>query len=420
MAREDSDGHGRRRTVLIADDEVRLARAMDAMLDDEELRTVLVHDGAAALERAQALRPDLIILDVMMPGRTGIEVCASLKTHPDTRNIPIILVTARAEKIDRMLGDAAGADGYLTKPFSPTELIELVNQALAGRPIDTSAQHTDPADMPPDQLIILAQELKALVEKERCQREALEQAQRRLDELDRLKAAFLEAVTHELLTPFIGVSLPMEILQQNKENLRPEQVSALDSLATGIASLHRRVSGVVKFAELVSKRREPQPGRIALHRVIPWAVQPVAVLAQARNVDFRVFVPEELPEVDLDPELLGEAVFQMAHNAVKFNHPGGSARVSAFTTDEWMVIEVSDDGAGLTEEQLAVLRQPFHQNIGGLQHGQAGLGIGWTLVCYVAEAHKGWARVKSDGPDQGSVFALALPLNEGLNTVGAI
>ncbi|NLF01505.1 MAG: response regulator [Anaerolineales bacterium] len=76
MAREDSDGYGRRRTVLIADDEVRLARAMDAMLDDEELRTVLVHDGAAALERAQALRPDLIILDVMMPGRTGIEVCA--------------------------------------------------------------------------------------------------------------------------------------------------------------------------------------------------------------------------------------------------------------------------------------------------------------------------------------------------------
>jgi signal transduction histidine kinase len=414
MASDGITDNRQQHTILIADDEVRLARAMDMMLNSEGLQTVLVHDGETALERARELRPSLIILDVMMPGRTGIEVCAALKTQPETREIPIILVTARAEKADRMLGDAAGADGYLTKPFSPTELIELVDHALAGHRVETWDQHADPADMPSDQLLVLSQELKELVEKERCQREALEQAQQQLEELDRLKAAFLGAVTHELLTPFVGVSLPLEILQQRNDGLEPEQVRALDDLATGIAALHRRVSGVVKFAELVGKRREPRPGRIALHRVIPWAVETVAVLAQARNVDFRVFVPQDLPEVNVDPELLGEAVFQMAHNAVKFNRPGGSARVSAFVSGEWMIVEVSDDGAGLTPEQLAVLRQPFHRSVDGLQRGQGGLGIGWTFVCYVAEAHNGSVRVESDGSGEGSVFSLALPLDERL------
>ena len=168
----------------------------------------------------------------------------------------------------------------------------------------------------------------------------------------------------------------------------------------------------VLIAEVVTKRRAPQPGYIPLDRVIPWAVQPAAVLAQAREVDFRVFVPSDLPPVHADPELLGEAVFQMAHNAVKFNTPGGKAQVRAFVADEWVVIEVSDTGIGLTPERLKLLGQPFEQAADALRRGREGLGIGWAFVRYVAEAHGGWTRVESDGPNQGSTFSLALPRAE--------
>ena len=129
-----------KRTVLIADDDKALASAIAATLDLEGLETVVVHDGEQALALARALHPDLILLDVMMPGRSGIEVCATLKTDPMTNSIPVVFITAKSEQTDRIVGLAAGADEYLTKPFSPTELIALVKGVLAGQPIEPRAR----------------------------------------------------------------------------------------------------------------------------------------------------------------------------------------------------------------------------------------------------------------------------------------
>ncbi len=402
-------GEAERRTILIADDERPLARAIGAMLDKEGLRTVIVHNGDEALQVAQEMQPDLVLLDVMMPGRSGIEVCATLKTNPETRPIPVIMLTAKAEKTDRMVGMAAGADEYLVKPFSPTELIDLVNKVLAGRPIvPRHRQHPAPG-VSADQLEVYARELRELYEEEQRKREALEAAHERLEELDRLKAAFIGAVTNELMSPFASVGLALEVLLRQKETLLPEQQQALEDLAQAVAGLHQRVGGVVKFADLVGKRRDPQMGYYTLDQVIPWAVQPVAVLAETREVDLRVFVPSDLPAVHADPELLGEAVFQMAHNAVKFNYPGGRARVEAMRSEEWVLVQVTDTGVGLTPAQIELLRRPFEENVDHLRRGESGLGIGWTFVAYVAEVHGGWTRVTSGGPGQGSCFSLALP-----------
>jgi len=338
MAEQRPEDRHSERTVLIVDDEQALAEAVAATLGMKGLQTATAYDGDQALALARALQPDLIILDVMMPGRSGIEVCATLKTDPATDSIPVILLTAKSEKADRMVGIAAGADEYLTKPFSPTELIALVDDVLAGQLIEPRLRRQDLSAMPADQLVVYAQEWSELFERERFERQALEEAYRRLNELDRLKAAFLSAVTHELLTPFASIGLALQVMQRQGERLQPEQPDALDNLVTEIASLHRLVSGVVKFAELVNKRREPQPGYISLSQVIPATLQPVAVLAQARQVDFRVFVPSGLPKVHADPELLGEAVFQMAHNAVKFNLPEGRAQVRASERKGWVCL----------------------------------------------------------------------------------
>jgi len=396
------------RTVLVVDDEQALAEAVAATLNTKGLQTVVAYDGDEALVLARALQPDLILLDIMMPGRSGIEVCATLKTDAATMTIPVILLTAKAEKSDRMVGMAAGADEYLTKPFSPTELLNLVDDALDGQLIEPRPRQKDLSEMPADQLVVYAREWSDLFERERVERQALEDAQQRLNELDRLKAAFLSAVTHELLTPFSSIGLALQVMQRQSQGLLPDQRSALDNLMTEIADLHRLVSGVVKFAELVNKRRDPQPGYIALGQVIPAALQPVAVLAQARQIDFRVFVPPDLPKVHADPELLGEAVFQMAHNAVKFNLPEGHAQVRLFEDDGWVVVEVQDTGVGLTPDQLELLGQPFQQSADHLRRGKEGLGVGWSFVRYVSEVHGGWTRVESSGPGQGSTFSLGL------------
>jgi signal transduction histidine kinase len=103
----------------------------------------------------------------------------------------------------------------------------------------------------------------------------------------------------------------------------------------------------------------------------------------------------------------------MAHNAVKFNVPGGKAQVQTLHSQGWVVIEVTDTGVGLTPERLTLLGQPFEQAADTLRRGREGLGVGWAFVRYVAEVHGGWASAESPGPDQGSTFSLALPLVAG-------
>lgn len=410
----DQEGHkdNPKRKVLIVDDERQIVDAISATLGRQGLETVAAYEGEQALALAHSLHPDLILLDVMMPGKSGVEVCATLKTDPTTASIPVVFITAKAEQTDRMVGIAAGADEYLTKPFSPTELITLVNKVLAGQAIEPRLHQPDLSTLSSDQLVIFAQEWRELLEREQMERQALEEAHQRLGELDSLKGAFLGTVTHELLTPFGSIGMALQVLQRLGKDLPPNYQAAMDDLLTEIARLHQLVSGVVKFAELVSKRREPRPGYISLNQVIPWAVQPAAVMARAREVDFRVLMSPDLANIHADPELLGEAVFQMAHNAVKFNKPGGQARVQVTEHKGGVTIDVVDTGVGLTPDRLAMLGQPFEQDADALRRGREGLGVGWAFVCYVAEVHGGWTHVESPGPDHGSTFSLILPLSD--------
>jgi signal transduction histidine kinase len=399
-----------KQTVLIAEDDPLLAEAIAATLDLEGLETVVTHNGKEALSLARKLLPDLVLLDVVMPGRSGIEVCAALKTAPISSGIPVILVTAKSEEEDQAVGLAAGADAYVTKPFSPVQLIHLVKETLAGKSVEPRTQKPSIGTMSPDQLTVYAQDLKELWQREREEREALEKARERLMELDRLKAAFVSTVTHELLTPFASIGTTLEVFQRQSQDWDSDLKETLEDLATGIAGLHRRIEGVVKFAELVNKQREPQLGLHALDEVIPWAVQPIAVIAQAREVDFQLLLSSDLPEVEMDAELISEAIFQMAHNAVKFNRPKGEAKVQVSQSDGMIFIKVSDTGIGLSQERLDTLGLPFEQGADTLRRGQEGLGIGWAFVCYVAEVHNGWTHVESPGKGQGSTFSLALPV----------
>jgi two-component system, OmpR family, phosphate regulon response regulator PhoB len=119
-------------TVLLCDDEEVLRQLVRATLDNGEYSIVEATDGDESLELARRLRPDLIVLDMMMPGRSGLEVLQELRGDPNLGSTPVIMLTARARQADREAAAAAGADRYLAKPFSPLELISLVEELLEG------------------------------------------------------------------------------------------------------------------------------------------------------------------------------------------------------------------------------------------------------------------------------------------------
>ena len=115
-------------TILIADDEPHIVDLVRITLEHDRVRVLEAYDGEHGLMIAQAARPDLIFLDVHMPGRDGIEVCRQLRTDPAFAHTTIVMLTAAAQKTDVARGLAAGADEYLTKPFSPVALLALVER----------------------------------------------------------------------------------------------------------------------------------------------------------------------------------------------------------------------------------------------------------------------------------------------------
>lgn len=118
------------RRILIADDEHNIRHILDFSLHAEGFDVISAGDGEEALALAASEAPDLIIMDVMMPGCGGVEACRRLKLDGRTRQIPVILLTARSSREDREAGLAAGAAEYITKPFSPQKVIDLVQSIL--------------------------------------------------------------------------------------------------------------------------------------------------------------------------------------------------------------------------------------------------------------------------------------------------
>ena len=122
--------------LLVVDDEIYIVHILDFSLGMEGYEVLTALDGEQAYEKAKAEHPDLIVLDIMMPKLDGYETCKLLKADAGTRDIPVILLSAKGRNVDQKVGFEVGADDYITKPFSPRKLVERIN-ALLGQ---TSSQ----------------------------------------------------------------------------------------------------------------------------------------------------------------------------------------------------------------------------------------------------------------------------------------
>jgi DNA-binding response OmpR family regulator len=130
-----SVGGGGARTVVVADDEPHIRLLIEMSLEPltfDGARVVSVADGEAALDAIRAERPQICVLDLMLPRMSGIDVCRAVKGDPSLAATRVVILTARGQELDRQLGQEAGADHYMTKPFDPDELLEIVRAAISG------------------------------------------------------------------------------------------------------------------------------------------------------------------------------------------------------------------------------------------------------------------------------------------------
>ena len=120
-------------TILVVDDDPVILKLLEVNFEMEGFTVLVAHDGEEGIEVARQDRPDVIVSDIMMPKRSGLELVTELKGDPETSDIPIILLSAKAQNADVRTGLDSGADDYVTKPFEPLDLVDRVNRLLEAR-----------------------------------------------------------------------------------------------------------------------------------------------------------------------------------------------------------------------------------------------------------------------------------------------
>uniref|UniRef100_C6E294 histidine kinase n=1 Tax=Geobacter sp. (strain M21) TaxID=443144 RepID=C6E294_GEOSM len=363
----------KRQTVMIVDDTPANIEILSETLG-EEYELFFATSGADALELIRADKPDLILLDIMMPGMDGYELCSILKGDPATRDIPIIFVTAMIGEEEEIKGLELGAIDYLTKPISPHIVRARVKNHL---------------------------ELKRY-------RDLLETL---ASAADRAKKEFLRSVSHELrtpLTPIIGMTdlvLDSEEDDNKRKYLTMVQKSALRLL--GI------VEDLIETSRLEGEGTAPEYRPFLLKAFLDTVAMEARVQAEQKRLDFRVTLDPALPEaVSSDQAMLHKVLSMLLGNAVKFTAAGKvslEVRLQEVAGEQMLQFSVADTGVGIDPADLERVFSDFTQSDGSITRSFPGLGLGLTLARRMTELMDGsiWAE---SAPGGGSLFQMQIPL----------
>jgi signal transduction histidine kinase len=363
-----------RETILVADDEPR-NRALVVAYLGSAYRVLEAGTGVDALDVVAREPVDLVLLDIMLPGMSGYDVCRQLKAGNSAVFLPVLLVTALSDQEDRNTGLAAGADDFLTKPVNRAELLLRCRAFLSIRR--------------QEKLI-------------RRQLEDLRRAQSLKDDLVAL-------IIHDLRNPLLGIDGNIALLERwLRSDGGDERVrSALGRLSKSATQLREIADSVLDVRLLEEGELKLRPERIPLAELVSEAI---VTVSGAADVLQRPIVSSVGPRMEVlaDRKLVRRALENLLSNALKYGPVGASIDVMAEGAGEGVALEVADRGPGVPDE----LKRTVFEKFGSVEATRGitrrGYGLGLHLVELVASAHGGTCRVL-DRPGGGSIFRLELP-----------
>jgi signal transduction histidine kinase len=350
------------RLLIIDDvpDNLFLARTI---LEEEGYEITTSTNGHTALEIVQTEPPDLILLDVMMPGIDGYEVTKRIRAMPDLPFIPILLITAY-DRANAVKGLDLGADEFIRKPIEADELLARVRSLLR---------------------------LKHSI------------AER--DRIDRQRQDFVSRLTHDLRTPLVAADRMLGLLQDGVlGEISPEVREALTIMGRSNLNLLEMVNKLLDVYRYESGSKTINLQPLNIKELLEQVVEELKPIAMSKKLPLEAQLGDAVPMVKGDRLELLRVFNNLIGNALKFTDQG-SVSVGLTTVDQEVVISVADTGPGICEEEQQFLFQRFRQGI----HQKQGSGLGLYLSHYIISAHGGKIHVKSS-PNHGSTFYVHLPL----------
>ncbi|WP_089933227.1 hybrid sensor histidine kinase/response regulator [Candidatus Entotheonella palauensis] len=317
--------------------------------------------GDEALVEARDFRPDIILLDVMMPGMDGYETCRQLRATPDLAHTKILMVSAKARLEERLQGYDAGADDYIIKPFDPHELRAKVN--------------------------VYAQ-LKSL------------------QEVDRLKSNILSLLNHELRTPLNSVLGPLQLLRRKRDLSPLKQQELLETAYHSVTNLNELIEKTMLLVELKAGLRDLRLMSSRLESIVRQSIDDVTPQALERDIDIQLDAAD-VSAIHADRALLGRVVVTLLENAIRFSPASESVRVCVGEAGANVCLTVQDRGKGIEPDILPSLFEGLVTT--DSLHHRDGQGLNLAIASQIMRRHGGRIEVESQ-VGAGSMFTLRLPV----------
>ena len=387
-------------TILIVDDIQENVSVLYRFLSDEGFKALVAKNGKQVFKLLQFAHPDLILLDVMMPpGIDGFEVCKILKSQEETRNIPIIFMTALTDTVDKVKGFELGAADYITKPIQQREVLARINAHLNIYKLQKQ----------------LAEQNKTLQQQNETLEtvvEALQQAKFTAEEANLTKSQFLANMSHELRTPMNAIIGYSELLKEEAEDLHVDNlISDLDKINLAGKHLLDLINDILDISKIETGKMEFCPKTFDIQTVLNEVITLTQFHLKANNLE--VSCSNDIGTMYTDPVKIRQVLFNLLSNANKFTEQGIIKLIVSKEHEqetEWIKFMVSDTGIGMTPEQQQQIFQAFTQIDTSFTRKYGGTGLGLTLTKRFVDMMQGTISVESE-LGQGSSFTIHLPVN---------
>ena len=378
--------------VLHIEDDPRNRLLVRKLLAGEGHEVIDATDGLEGVRAALTVRPDLVLVDLNIPGLDGYEVTLRLRSEPSLSGVPIVAITAEG---DRDTSFAVGCDGFIQKPIDARSFAQLVRRYLSGH----REPYTSSADATGERLRLQSHRIVQHLEQKVAE---LSGTNARLREVERLRTEFYRNISHELATPMTPIVGYLRMLLDDELGpLNKPQNKALRAMDDCVRRLRGTLDNLIDVTGL-------ETGRMRFfHREYDFLDTVRRALAAYADAfaERQLTLLEEMPRGPLpaygDSDRLARAMSQLLDNACKFTPPGGIVGVQVRVLEAHYEVLVADSGSGVPPERAERVFDPFYQVDGSPTRAYGGVGVGLAIARRVARGLGGDVKLASGATVEG-------------------
>lgn len=363
--------------ILIVDDVVSNVLLLKILLTNEKFQVCTANCGNMCIEQAKAEKPDLILLDVMMPDISGFDTAVILKKDPETKEIPIIFLTALNNPSDLVHGFQVGASDFLTKPFNKEELVIRVMH----------------------QITVVA--AKRIIEKQNRELMAT------INNRDKMYSV----IAHDLRSPMASIRMVLNLVvsAMSPDIIGPELFELLDKANRESEEVHDLLDNLLKWTKSQTGRLNVVLQDLDLNDIIPGVVDIFEMIAQTKKIKLSFQGTDSPLVVRADNDMLKTVVRNFMSNAIKFSPEESTIEIIMQPEGDFAKISVRDHGVGIAADRIDSIFHKGETTYG--TGGEEGSGLGLQLCQDFARKNGGDVMVESvEG--MGSTFSVLVPLKK--------